>query len=606
MNPQAPSLATATSLFERQRYFDAVMLSRDVFNAAAGRPCPDEIQWLRLSIECRLALQLPEQTEALFIRLASLLQAQRKGADATDAVADCYRQALAACPDNANLHLHAGVYYFWEKQLPLAEQCYLETLRLEPENYIAHNNLGNLRKEQGDIDAAFEAYQQALQINPQYAEAHSNLGNWYKDRKRFAEAETHYLKALALRPDFVEGRNNYGVFLQDTERHEESLPHFEHAMAIDPQYTPAYLNLGGTMMNLRRHADAERLYRRALALRPDYSEASFNLGLCLLMQGRMEEGWECFEVRANPDRKVRMSFAPRYPFPRWQGEPLQGKTLLLWPEQGIGDQIMCARYLLEIKAASGAERIVIVCHPALHSLFTRLRGFVPGVDVVAGEKDSIPWCDYWTFIMSVPWHLQKLGAVVPPHTPYLTAQDEQRRLLRPLLESLNAGQPVLKVGLAWKGSTLHARDHLRSPGLAPFTRLLEVQGIRFFNLIPNTREEFSAWAGDAGVDLGHELDQFSGRFEETAALIKELDVVIGCDTSLVHLTGALGTPAWLVLEFAGEWRWVYRATEDGNDVEQHWYPGQRLFRQNRRGDWADVFERVAQALQQEMANAGSR
>lgn len=571
------TLQEANTLFQRRRYFDALMLARAALIAATD----DEAAWLQVGIDSLLSLALPEQAESLFVRQANrLLELGQQ-----DAAVATYRRALMYAPNSPTLQLQAGLC-FANAKLPIdAEHCYRSAIRLDSCNASAHNNLGNLLKEQDRLDAAFTHYQRAIAINPLHAEAHSNLGNWYKQDKQPRKAEQHYLRSLALKPAFIEGLNNYGVFLQESGQHDAALVQFNKVLAINPDYAPVFLNMGNSLMNLRQLAQAEAVYRKALTLQPETAEFAFNLALCLLLQDKRAEGWTRYEARYSPTRKVRMTTPPAYPFPQWKGEDIQGKTLLVWQEQGLGDQVMFAWYLQALKARTGA-RLVVVCHAALRELFAR----IPGVDVAANDKDSIPWCHYWTYIMSLPFHLQQLQAPLPAFAPYLVPRADALAALQQVLAAASG----YRVGLCWKGSTKYLLDHLRSPGLAPFTPLLALKTVRYVSLLPDSRAEFTAWAGNSAIDLGHELDANSGRFEETLALIDQVDLVITSDTSIAHLARALGKPMWLLLPYAGEWRWAVHPSND--------YPGLRIFRQETAGDWAGVVGRLVTALKQEFAH----
>jgi hypothetical protein len=242
---------------------------------------------------------------------------------------------------------------------------------------------------------------------------------------------------------------------------------------------------------------------------------------------------------------------------------------------------MFCRYVAKVKSL-GALQVTLVCNKALKSLFSGLAG----VDVLADETDPIPPSDYWTYLISLPYHFATDVATIPADVPYLSAQPERVAALY----SLVTGCAGLRIGLCWKGGKDYARDWQRSPGLKPFQRLFEIAGANFYTLLPGTRAEFLSVVGTAAVDLGHEIDEGTPAFAETAALMHHLDLIITSDTSIAHLAGALGKPTWLLLSNPAYWTWM-REREDSP-----WYPSMRLFRQPTSGDWPTVFARVAAAL----------
>jgi Flp pilus assembly protein TadD len=432
----------------------------------------------------------------------------------------------------------------------------------------------------GDRTGAEGAFRRVLQLHPGFAQAHANLGLLLDLEGRADAAEACYRRALELNPSLVQTHTNLGALLAARKRHAEAEETYERALRLVPGHPGALSNLGVLLAELKREAEAERCYRAALAAAPEHRSASFNLGSLLLRQGQYEEGWLRLESR---DWHSPLE-GDLVRFPRWQGEPLEGKSILIAAEGGHGDMIQFCRYAALIKKR-GAARVSIFCHPGLIGLFARLEG----VDEVLTSGSSPPaagW-DYWTLPLSLPHLFHTTLDTIPADLPYLTAEPGQIAHWGSVL-----GKPWwdLGVGLVWKGNPRFERDADRSlTSLSVLASLKNVPGIRFISLQKGPDEEVAAVHGSLPlVNLGPQIADFA----QTAAVLMNLDLLITVDTAVAHLAGALGKPCWLLLsDCAAEWRWL----KDRPDSP--WYPRVlRLFRQKDPGDWAPVIADVATAL----------
>jgi hypothetical protein len=322
---------------------------------------------------------------------------------------------------------------------------------------------------------------------------------------------------------------------------------------------------------MKRDAEAERCYRTAIGLDKDYSGAYFNLGYILMRRGCFEEGWSCLERR-----KPHGYLDNHFTFPRWAGEPLYGKSIIIGFEGGQGDMIQFCRYASVLKAM-GAVRISVTCHPGLKTLFETLSGS----DEVLSFPEEVPvtgW-DFWTLPLSLPYHCQTRLDNIPAPIPYLRA--DPARVAR---WSRSLPPSGLLIGLAWKGNPRFENDANRSlPSLDVLAPLGAVEGVHFVSLQKRPP------AGLRLLALGGDLRDFA----DTAAVISCLDLVIGVDTAVVHLAGALGKPCWVLLpDHLADWRWLTGRTDSP------WYPkGMRLFRQRLAGDWGRVIDEVRIALE---------
>lgn len=436
--------------------------------------------------------------------------------------------------------------------------------------------LATRQEKAAQFDDALQTLQSGINHDPQSVQLFLAAGLFQQRRGRLADAQRCLERALSLDPTFTPLYNHLGIVLQDRGLFAESAAALQKAIARQPDHAAAWLNLGTAQMQLCQPAAAERSFRRALALNPDYAHARSNLGMCLLWQGKAAEGWAAYEARHQMPVALQRVKPPAFPVPRWQGEPLAGKRVLIWPEQGLGDQIMCAAWLQALKERAQIKQLVLVCAKPLLHLFASLKG----PDVLVGTHDAMPLCDVWLGAMSVPHALGTEAASVP--RAWLTAEPQW------LPQALHAPVSGLRVGLCWKGSEAYPGDERRSFALQTYDPLLQVPGVSFMTLLPGTRDMFLPWAGERVIDPGHEIDAQSPPFAETAAAMMSLDLIITSDTSIAHLALALGRPVWLLLQFAGEWRWSVHPMRDSGLL--------RVFRQSSPGDWQAPLKEICRAL----------
>ncbi|MGA7750390.1 MAG: glycosyltransferase family 9 protein, partial [Gallionella sp.] len=322
-------------------------------------------------------------------------------------------------------------------------------------------------------------------------------------------------------------------------------------------------------------------FQTALKINPNLAEAHLNIGSLLLSQGRYIEAWPEYEVRYDPNYSGRQSIPPALPFPRWRGESLVGKSLVVWPEQGFGDEIQFARYFPLLKARN-LSRLTLVSKLPLKALLEKIEG-VDAV-VLPSEASSLPVHNYWTFPMSLPLHFATTVETIPARLPYLEAPPERFNQWRNRLP-----KDGFKVGLVWKGNTA-PNPHRSLPGLSTLAPLWSTSDVIFISLQKGPGEEEAATppAGQPILHLGSHITDFA----DTAAIVAQLDLVICIDTAIAHLAGALNKPCWVLLPFIGvDWRWLQKRTDSP------WYPGvMRLFRQTEPSDWSKTISEVSQAL----------
>jgi Tfp pilus assembly protein PilF len=426
---------------------------------------------------------------------------------------------------------------------------------------------------------------EADRLLPNSAEIHANLGLLLDQSGRWSEAEVCYKRSLAITPTLAQTHLNYGALLLAQKRFSEAEGTFRQAVSIDPASPGAWSSLGVLLACLKQEKEAEVCYRTALQLDPTHRNASFNLAYILLRQGRFEEGWHRLEARKYCALEEHLGC------PRWQGESLTGKAILVGFEAGQGDMIHFCRYVSMLKER-GAARVDILCHPGLKPLFKGLAGIDQAIAL------DEPWPEaswhYWVLPFSLPSLFQTRLETIPGRLPYLHVNEAKVANWKALMgDTGNA----LRIGLVWKGNPRFENDLDRSMAsldtLAPLGKL---GGVRYFSLQKGNGENEAARLSQSFplTDLAPSIDDFA----DTAAAIMNLDLIISVDTAVAHLAGALARPCWLLLPaYTTDWRWLM----DRDDTP--WYPGvMKLFRQKGPGDWSDVVTDLKASLQELLAS----
>ncbi|MDR3515503.1 MAG: tetratricopeptide repeat-containing glycosyltransferase family protein [Azospirillaceae bacterium] len=462
-----------------------------------------------------------------------------------------------------------------------------QAIALKPDYHQAYSNLATALRAQGRFDDAVRLCHRAATLRPDYAPAYSNLGNTQIDRGDIASAIAACRHALALQPAYPEAHNNLGNALQIAQRLEEAVHHYRLAITARPHYPLAFSNLGNALRELRLFDPAVAAYRTALNQDPHAATIHLNYAMLLLLRGEFREGWAEYEWRWQIPRFQLQRLATAQP--AWSGEPLAGRTILLYGEQGYGDVLQFARFVPQV-AALGGRVVLRVWNPLVRLLRT-----VPGVADVISAAGDLPRFDYHLPLMSLPHVFGTDPAHIPASVPYVTAAPDAVAAWRRRL----AAVPGLKIGLVWAGDprrndhAAHRIDNRRSLHLADFAPLADIPGLALISL---QKGEPAAQTQNppAGLHLFDWMEEIED-FADTAALIDTLDLVISVDTAVAHLAGALGKPVWILSRFDGCWRWLH------NRADSPWYPTARLFRQQQRGDWAPVLKNVFDALRRRHA-----
>ncbi|MFM0668861.1 tetratricopeptide repeat protein [Paraburkholderia sediminicola] len=487
----------------------------------------------------------------------------------------CYDQALQLQPDFADAHNNFGVALQAQGDLNEAIEQYRLALASNPTLLDAHLNLGTALSKLARFDEALACYREVLSLDPTSAEAHFNAGNAHKARGDHGAAIAGFERALALRANYAEAHVNLGSLIGKLGDYAGAEAHYRHAVAIKP--IPTHLVcLGGSLGAQGRLDEEEGFYRRALALDPHYADAHQNLAWLLLKRGNYRQGWAEFALRW---RKSDYDAIAVPGVTEWHGEPLGGRRLLLVGEQGFGDHFQFLRFA-SVLAQRGATVDLCVREPLL-PLVERIAGVHRAF---SGKPDGE--YDFWVPMMSVPSCIDMDLSDIPADVPYLFADKAKIKAWRKRLGA--AEKSKRKVGLVWAGSPTFGNDRYRSMTLTDLSALGGLENVAWYAL-----QKGPAHAQLADAPPAFRANDFTAdlnSFEDTAALIMNLDLVIAVDTGVAHLAGALGKPVWLMLPANSDWRWL----EARGDSP--WYPGMRLFRQAVLGNWAPVIKDVTEAL----------
>jgi tetratricopeptide (TPR) repeat protein len=551
----------------------------------------------------------------------------------------CCQQALAADSNHADgLHL-MGLLSVQSQQYDLALEWIARAIRQAPKaEYLS--SLGTTLQQQGRLEEALKALDKAVQLKPDDAELWINLGNVLVDLerpadalltfqhalklsprhwdaayrcgfllhrlgrpeeavsyfdlsdklkpnravilemraialhslKRFEQALADNRRAHALNPENADTCNNIGAILQSLGRDEEALPWFDKALARRPDYIVAFTNKASSLQSFHRFDEAFAIYHHMKTIDPGDAQADWDLSLLHMLTGNFEAGWAGREARWKAHSVVH----PKLSEPIWLGkESIEGKTILICSDEGLGDSIQFARYVPMV-AARGA-RVILVVDDAMYPLLSTLSGVAQSFSKSAS---MLPAFDMHCPMSSLPLAFGTRLDTIPSDISYLPAPAENR--VQSWKDRLGPHNK-LRVGLVWSGNPNHSNDHNRSIPLRTLSRILDVDATFVSlqkDLKPDDEAALQEWTDI--IDLTADLADFN----ETAALVSCLDLVITVDTSVAHLAAALGRTTWILLPYLPDYRWLL------NRDDSPWYPTVRLFRQTATREYADVLDRV--------------
>ena len=436
--------------------------------------------------------------------------------------------------------------------------------------------------ERGDFSGAVQFYDQAIALNPRHAEAHYKRGNALKNVGQLETAIESYNRAIEFRPGYSQAYCNRGVVQQSLGLVAEALASYDQAIALEPTDAMAHYNRALLMQELSRWEEALAGYNRAVQIDPQFADANYNRSLALLSKGDFGNGWRGFEWRWHNAQRLGIGAKRDFAQPLWLGEEsIAGKRLLLYAEGGFGDTLQFCRYA-PLCAELGATVYLEVPQP-LHGLLKDLAG----VSQVFIAGNALPQVDFQCPLMSLPLAFRTTLDTIPAAPGYLHADPAKVERWRTRLGERTGP----RVGLAWSGNPNYPADAHRSVRLADWVGQLP-PGFQYFRLQRHVRDADRETLGANPLIVSFADDLLD--FDNTAALCDLMDVIISTDTSVPHLSGALGRPTWVLLPLDPDWRWLR------NRADTPWYPTATLYRQKSAGDWNEVFDRVAADLRQRL------
>ena len=534
---------------------------------------------------------------------------------------DLIQQAVKVDPNQSSCFFSLGLTLKKQGRLGEAINAYYKVLEIEPKNADAYNNLGNILGLSGQLEEAVDTYRKALEINPDDIRTYNNLSVVFQKQGKLAEAIDTYYKILEIDPtdvgvcrslgmllteqgkleeaieayykvleiDSTDARiyNNLGILLKEQGKFKEAIDAYCKALEIFPGYAEAYNNLGNVLQLQGNFEDAAVVYKKALEINSQFSEAHKNLGMLLLLTGELERGWEKYEWRWKCHDFP--SENRNFPQPLWDGTGLSDKSVLVWTEQGVGDEIMFAN-MLDTLSWMAAE-IITESEDRLVPLFQRS---FPKIQFVSREQKPNPILlnkdiDYQVPIGSLAQWLRKNESQFPKKGSYLSASSEKVSQLRDKYKGLTDDRFL--VGISWK-SINHGIEKEKSTILENWTPILSQPDCFFVNLqYGDIKQEIGEYYSSTGILIytDQEINPLTN-LDNFAAQISALDLVISISNTTVHISGALGKKVWTLLPYVPDWRWMLKREDTP------WYPTMKLFRQSQMNDWRDVFQRVSLAL----------
>lgn len=522
------------------------------------------------------------------------------------------RCLLSAAPDDVEILQESAIIAEAIGDSSKAVEHLHRCLVLEPDSPQIHNTFGLLLCGLGRATAALELLDAAISLDPGYADAHCNRGRALRMLGRMDDAMDSWQKALKAHPRHSFSKYCIGECLLHYGRPHEALLPLREVIQLDPGLADAYLCLTTALQRIGEVEEALRISRQALHLRPTWPTCHSNYGSMLsthgfidqavrslrraieldpanplprknlayayLKGGDFERGWAEHEWRHYYDGDAHVRKDWRHP--EWNGCSLNGRTIVVSAEQGLGDTIQFVRFLplLSLRGAT----IVVECQARLVPLLRN----TPELGVIVSRDERLPPFDVHAALMSLPAILNITAETIPAAVPYLRSPPSRGR------DRIMNGH-AYRIGIAWQGNKEWESDPLRSISLCFFGPLGALPGVTLVSLQKFDGSEQLREVSFPIEPLGEDADA-AGAFLDTAAMMMELDLVVTCDTAIAHLAGALGRPVWVALSKCADWRWML----DRSDSP--WYPTMRLFRQKKLGEWGPVFEEMARTVRREL------
>lgn len=490
---------------------------------------------------------------------------------------DCYLKATGLKPNDASTKFNLGETYKELKQYKEAATYLQQGLLLNPNDIAAQLACGSVLFELSRYEEALNCYNAAIKMSHHNIDALMGRGLTYIEVKAFEPASTDFSKVIELNSSYKNAHLNLGVALRYLCRYEEAFIASEVALEQEENYVQACNNHALLLVDMKRFDEALDYYTKAIEVSPQHHETYWNKSLLHLLLGDFSQGWELYESRWN---SIFKKACRHFSQPLWLGDAsLADKTILIYGEQGLGDDIQFCRYITEVEKLGA--KVILDVHKPVVSLMSSLKG---NFTIIESEGD-LPAFDYHCPIMSLPHAFKTQLESIPANTPYLYANEQKASEWQKVL-----GEKTLpRVGLVWSGSKKHKNDHHRSLALETLTPLFSLP-VEFHALQNEIRPADMSVLTDLDGLITHQTSL--NDFSDTAALIENMDLVITVDTSVAHLAGAMGKECWILLPHSPDFRWLL----DRNDSP--WYPTVTLFRQEESNQWQGVIDAISVRLQE--------
>ena len=540
------------------------------------------------------AIEIDPNRSSFFNNLGLTLQKRERFEEAIQA----YKQAIELNSESAESYYNLGLLLQEQNRSREAIQAYQDAIEINPNYSKAYNNLGSILKTQGKFEEAIQAYRQAIKNSPSYSQAHNNLGIALSDQGKLEEAIQAYQNVLKINPNHLEACNSLGIVLKDLGKLEESVQAYQNAIKINSNHGPTYNNLGNALRDQGKLEKAVQAYKQAIEINPQFPEAHHNLGTSLFLAGDFENCWKHYEWRWQCPN-THLSLKERHlPQRRWEGSELTDTSILVWAEQGVGDQITFASMFPSLLQAGA--KVIVECEQRLIPLFKR-----SFPEIRFYPQESLPHAQLFDTNINYQIPMGSLGrwfradqdSFSRNKQSYLKACPEETEKRRRKYQELSNGSML--VGISWKSAGPdQSWSESRSIPLNDYwASVLSYEDCYFINLqYGDVKRELELLKLETGLAIYSDQEVYALEdLDNFAAQVSALDLVISIDNTTVHIAGALGQRVWTLLPHIPYWRWM----RDGEDTL--WYKNMRLFRQDHIGDWSGVFQQVGMLLQQDIA-----
>ncbi len=501
--------------------------------------------------------------------------------DADDKAIEVLNFAISIEPKDASLHNELAIVYERAGKLEKAFESYKYAIKLNPKFVKAYNNIGVILYKQNKFQKAIEVFEIAKKIDSSYIGTYINLGASLNRAKRYHEAKIVLEKAIELDADYSGLYVNLGNVLNKLNEHNKALDCHQKALQMEPENSSSYANIAITYKNLTRFKKSKDAFLKAIELNPSSVNAHFDLSTLLLLRGEFEDGFKEYEWRFKKSEMFTFMSEHKDILQKTRFKKVlnsDGKTLLLFGEQGFGDNIQFIRYAKLLKEDYPSMKLVLQCRAELKSLFKELSY----VDEVVSRDEELPHFDYQISLMSLPHFYKTTKESIPKLTPYIEPTKDEL--------FLDVDKKMINIGLVWGGSNTNENHTNRVLELEKFMPILNHKKINIYSLqVGEDANEIKKLGlkDEQIIDLSDKLTDF----KKSASVIKQLDLVISSDTSVAHLAGALDANIWILLQKIPDWRWMM------DRKSSLWYSSSKLFRQSKKGEWDDVYDEVFKALE---------